>query len=56
MSRMTLGTLAAVSSVIIGATRSDQIDDNVGAADIELNADSIAAIEAALGNAPGATA
>jgi voltage-dependent potassium channel beta subunit len=38
----------AVSSAIIGATRPEQIADNVGAAEIELSAELQAAIEAAL--------
>lgn len=38
----------AVSSVIIGATRPDQVDDNVGAAEVELSEDVIGAIEEAL--------
>jgi voltage-dependent potassium channel beta subunit len=40
--------LAAVSSVIIGATRPEQIDDNVGAATLTLSDDVVAAIEQAL--------
>lgn len=38
----------AVSSVIIGATRPDQVDDNVGAAEVDLSEDVIGAIEEAL--------
>ena len=38
----------AVSSVIIGATRPDQVDDNVGAAEVDLGADVLGAIEEAL--------
>jgi len=38
----------AVSSVIIGATRPEQVDDNVGAAEVELRDDVVAAIEAVL--------
>jgi voltage-dependent potassium channel beta subunit len=37
-----------VSSVIIGATRPDQLDDNVGAVKAELDADVLAAIDQAL--------
>jgi voltage-dependent potassium channel beta subunit len=38
----------AVSSVIIGATRPEQVDQNVGAADLELSEGDVAEIEAAL--------
>jgi voltage-dependent potassium channel beta subunit len=41
----------AVSSVIIGATRPDQVDDNVRAAELELGEREVAAIEEALGEA-----
>jgi len=34
-----------VSSAIIGATRVEQVDDNVGAAEIDLSQDVLAAIE-----------
>lgn len=37
-----------ISSVIIGATRPDQVDDNVGAVKAELDADVLGAIEQAL--------
>lgn len=38
----------AVSSVIVGATRANQIDENVGAAEVELSPDVIEAIERVL--------
>lgn len=38
----------AVSSVIIGATRPEQVDENVGAAELELSAETLDAIEQAL--------
>lgn len=40
----------SVSGVIIGATRAEQIDDNVGAAEVELNPDIIQRIEEVLGS------
>lgn len=39
-----------VSSVIIGATRPEQVDDNIGAVEATLSADALAAIEEALGS------
>lgn len=36
---------SAVSSAIIGATRADQVDDNVGAAEVDLKVEVIAAVE-----------
>lgn len=38
----------AVSSVIIGATRPEQVDENIGAAEVELSAATLDAIEQAL--------
>lgn len=38
----------SLSSVIIGATRPDQVDDNIGAAGVELSSDVIQAIEGVL--------
>jgi len=46
--------LDAVSSVIVGATKTEHVDDNVGAADLDLAPDVLAAVEAAL--APVASA
>ena len=39
---------SGVSSAIIGATRPEQVDDNIAAADLTLDADVLGAIEAAL--------
>lgn len=41
-----------VSSVIIGATRAEQVDENVGAAEVTLTDDVLAAIEDVLGDLP----
>ena len=37
-----------VSAVIVGATRPEQVHENVAAADVKLSADTIAAIDEAL--------
>lgn len=44
----------AVSSAIIGATRPAQVDDNIGAVDVQLSDAVLAQIETALGNGPAA--
>lgn len=42
----------AVSSVIIGAKRTDQLEDNLGAVDVELSADDMAKLDAACAPKP----
>ncbi len=37
----------AVTSVIVGAKRIDQLDDNIGAIDVKLSAEELAALDAA---------
>jgi voltage-dependent potassium channel beta subunit len=41
-----------VAAPIVGATRAEQLEENVKANDMKLDAETLAAIEAALGNAP----
>jgi aryl-alcohol dehydrogenase-like predicted oxidoreductase len=45
-------TRPAVAAVLIGASRADQLDDNLGAADVRLEPDDLAQLDAATQSAP----